>query len=90
MATFVMRNGKLTELKRGERLKPGGKASWPMKSRGAAVRPEQVESMEREFPGSKFDRRTGEAIFDSASHRKKCLQQRGFVDRDGNWSGKNV
>jgi len=90
MATYVMRRGKLTELKRGERLTPGGRVSWPMRSRGAAVRPGQVKDMERRYPGHKFDRRTGEAIFDSPSHRRKCLRDRGFVDLDGNRSGKNV
>jgi len=90
MATFVMRNGKLTELKRGERLKPGGKASWPMKSRGAAVRPEQVNEMRKLYPGHEFDVKTGEAIFRNASHRQKCLRDRGLVDLDGNRSGRNV
>ena len=90
MTTLVMRGGKLRPLAKGERLKPGGKASWPMKSRGAAVRPGQVRDMEQRYPGHKFDRRTGEAIFDSPSHRQKCLRDRGFVDLDGNRSGRNV
>lgn len=90
VTTLVLRNGKLTPLAKGERLKPGGKLSWPMKSRGAAVRPGQVQEMERRYPGHKFDRQTGEAIFDSPSHRQRCLRERGFVDLDGYRSGKNV
>lgn len=90
MATYVIRKGRLTLLGQGERLTPGGRASWPMKSRGAAVRPDQVRDMERRYPGHKFDHRTGEAIFDSSSHRRKCLRDRGFVDLDGNRSGRNV
>ena len=90
MATYVMRKGRLTELGKGERLKSGGRVSWPMRSRGAGVHVNQVAEMERQFPGCKWDRRTGEAIFDSPSHKKASCKARGLIDLDGVWSGRHA
>jgi len=87
---FVMRNGKLTPLRQGERLRSGGKTNWPIYSRGAGVHLSQIDEMERAYPGHRFCRKTGRAIFESASHRKKCLRDRGFIDLDGNWSGRHA
>jgi len=67
---------------RGGRLE-GGKAAWPKKSNAFGVHPSQVPEQMRRDPKQKFDRKTGEAIFDSPGHMKGCLKRAGFTDLDG-------
>ena len=47
---------------------------WPLESAAMGVHPNQVEANMRRFPHHKFNRETGNMIFDSPQHRKRCLK----------------
>lgn len=66
----------------------GGKPAWPLVSKAMGVHPSQVHEARTRFPDHKFTP-DGSAVFDSPQHRKKCLQDVGFVDLDGNDSGRS-
>jgi hypothetical protein len=71
---------------RGMTSNPG---NWPMKSDAAGVHPTQVgaaytESVKLGVP-TRFDPQTGQAIFESRSHRKDFLKAKGMFDRSGGY-----
>lgn len=56
---------------------------WPLVSVAAGINPKQIKSFQaRMGEHHRFDPRTGNAIFESRQHRRKCLQDRGMIDRD--------
>jgi hypothetical protein len=62
---------------------------WPMMSDGAGVHPSQTgeayaESVKLGVP-TQFDRSTGQAIFESRSHRRAFLRAKGMYDRNGGY-----
>ena len=67
----------------------GGCAIWPMRSDAAGVHPDQAgdayrHSVELGVP-TRFDQRTGQAIFTDRGHRKRYLAARGFIDRNAGY-----
>lgn len=76
----------LTSEHRGMTSNPG---NWPMKSDAAGVHPSQAgaaysESVKMGVP-TQFDPRTGQAIFESRSHRRDFLKAKGMFDRSGGY-----
>jgi hypothetical protein len=67
----------------------GGCASWPMKSDAAGVHPDQCQEFSKNSAkmgvSTEFDKKTGQAIFTSRSHRAKYLKAMGFHDRNGGY-----
>tara|TARA_R110002167_G_scaffold47431_7_gene140473 strand:- start:7091 stop:7462 length:372 start_codon:yes stop_codon:yes gene_type:complete len=67
----------------------GGCASWPMKSDAAGVHPDQCQEFSENSAkmgvSTEFDKKTGQAIFTSRSHRAKYLKAMGFHDRNGGY-----
>jgi hypothetical protein len=63
--------------------------NWPMKSDAAGVHPSQVKAAWDESVGmgvpTNFDSDTGQAIFESRSHRKAFLKAKGMYDRSGGY-----
>ena len=63
--------------------------AWPMMSDGAGVHPSQVEAAYKESVGfgvpTSFHPETGQAIFESRSHRKAFLRAKGMYDRSGGY-----
>jgi len=63
--------------------------NWPMKSDAAGCLvheiPKRMEQLRRRGVRCEFDPRTGEAIFDNASHRKQVLQAMGMYDRNAGY-----
>lgn len=61
--------------------------NYPMRSMACGVLPEQVAEAERGWMEAgvptKFDPKTGDAIFTSPRHRTMHIQKRGLTDRDG-------
>lgn len=68
----------------GFRNTPG---AWPMKSDAAGVHPSQAgeayEESARLGVPTRFDSETGQAIFESRSHRRAFLRAKGMYDRNG-------
>lgn len=63
--------------------------NWPMRSDAAGVHPSQCahaheESIALGVP-TQFDKETGQAIFESRSHRKAFLAAKGMYDRNGGY-----
>lgn len=66
-----------------------GAGAWPLKSDAAGLHPSQIGEMEdfmksRGVPTS-WDRDTGQAIFESRTHRSKVLKVMGLHDQDGGY-----
>lgn len=61
--------------------------NYPMRSMACGVLPEQAAEAERGWAEAgvptRFDPKTGDAIFTSPRHRTRHLQKRGLIDRDG-------
>ena len=66
----------------------GGKAAWPLVSKGMGVHPSQIDEAKKRFPDHEFTPE-GSAVFNSSQHRKKCLRDVGYVDLDGSDSGRS-
>lgn len=45
------------------------------RSMSLGVNPDQIADAQRRAPSMKFDPKTGDAIFDSDQHHRKCLQE---------------
>jgi hypothetical protein len=65
-------------------------SNWPMKSDSCGVHPSDTAkaseaSVTMGVP-TRFDKKTGQAIFESRGHRAKYLKARGFHDRNGGYS----
>tara|TARA_R110002012_G_scaffold47474_3_gene124448 strand:+ start:710 stop:1084 length:375 start_codon:yes stop_codon:yes gene_type:complete len=64
-------------------------ASWPMKSDSCGVHPSDTgsasEASVKMGVPTRFDKETGQAIFESRGHRAKYLKARGFHDRNGGY-----
>jgi hypothetical protein len=63
--------------------------NWPMRSDAAGVHPSQTgeaysESVKLGVP-TRFDPQTGQAIFESRSHRRDFLKAKGMFDRSGGY-----
>ena len=67
----------------------GGCATYPLKSDGAGVHPDQIgeytKHSEKMGVPTNFDSTTGQAIFESRGHRKKYLKMMGMHDRNGGY-----
>lgn len=67
---------------------PGGHQSavWPKRSLAAGVNPDQIKEQEkydREAGlNTKYDPKTGDAIFRDMNHQRKHLKHHGLVERD--------
>lgn len=67
---------------------PNGHQSsvWPKRSQAAGVNPNQIkeqESYDREQGlNTKYDHKTGDAIFRDMNHQRKHLRHHGLVERD--------
>lgn len=68
---------------------PGCSTNWPMMSDSAGVHPSQCKKAWEESLGMKvptqFHPETGQAIFESRSHRKAFLKAKGMYDRNGGY-----
>lgn len=62
--------------------------SKPVVSVAMGVHPSQVPEMERAFPGVKYTT-NGDPVFVNEGQRRRYMKHFGFVDRDGNWSGRH-
>lgn len=63
--------------------------NWPMRSDACGVHPSDADkagkaSAEMGVP-TRFDSKTGQAIFESRNHRAKYMKARGFYDRNGGY-----
>ena len=63
--------------------------NWPMKSDACGVHPKDAVDASKKasqmgVPTS-FDSKTGQAIFESRSHRARYMKARGFHDRNGGY-----
>lgn len=67
----------------------GGCASWPLKSDAAGVHPSQAKEAMQNASNlgvpTQFDSQTGQAVFESRSHRKAYLKAMGMHDRNGGY-----
>jgi hypothetical protein len=65
-------------------------SNWPMKSDSCGVHPSDTakasEASVKMGVPTRFDNKTGQAIFESRGHRAKYLKARGFHDRNGGYS----
>lgn len=64
--------------------------NWPMRSDACGVHPSDADkagkaSAEMGVP-TRFDSKTGQAIFESRNHRAKYMKARGFYDRNGGYA----
>lgn len=57
-----------------------GIAKWPIHSDAAGCHPSQIGAMKAKVPFLNYTR-DGKAIFESPSHRRRCLKALGMVDR---------
>ncbi|MFW6118852.1 MAG: hypothetical protein ACOC7S_00800 [Planctomycetota bacterium] len=81
-----MRRDRKTEL-RSKRTPPPG--NWPQTSAAAGIGRKQIDpearsyndrNMQRRFPHHEFDPKTGDMVFHSAAHRRRCLHDVGMRD----------
>jgi len=76
----------ITSEHRGFSNTPG---AWPMLSDAAGVHPSQAGAAFKESVGfgipTRFHPETGQAIFESRSHRKAFLKAKGMYDRSGGY-----
>jgi hypothetical protein len=68
---------------------PGTPGCWPMLSDAAGVHPNQCgeafTASVRDGVPTRFHPETGQAIFESRSHRRAYLKSRGLYDRNGGY-----
>ena len=66
-----------------------GAGAWPLKSDAAGLHPSQIPEMEEYMRAqgapTRWDRETGQAIFESRSHRARALKVMGMHDQDGGY-----
>lgn len=60
--------------------RPVRHGKWPRKCTAMGVHPNQVDEAMRRDPEAKFDRKTGECIFDNPQHERRVLKNAGFVN----------
>jgi len=68
---------------------PSNPGNWPMLSDAAGVHPSQCgeafSASVRDGVPTRFHPETGQAIFESRSHRRAYLKSRGMYDRSGGY-----
>lgn len=65
-------------------------ARYPMKSDAAGINPDQIDEA-RDYDAkigvpTDYDQETGQAIYESAGHRKRHCEAHGLFDRNGGYS----
>lgn len=52
----------------------------PERCSAAGIHPDQIDEARTKWPSCEFDPQTGEALFRSRAHRKKCLKERRMIE----------
>lgn len=53
----------------------------PRRSAAAGIHPKQIPEAIKKFPHHQYDRKTGDMLFRSPSHGRRCLKDIGFHNR---------
>jgi hypothetical protein len=72
--------GKRVEVERVPQRLGGVQTDYaePLRMSSVGCDPQHIDRMRAESPSSEYDPQTGEAIFRSRSHMKKCMKERGL------------